>query len=103
MADNKRSYVSGGHFLNLDGIKCGFVKKISGGGATAEVIEEPNGPGYFTKKHIGQPKYEDFSVDIGFSMAKETYDWISASWNMNYQRKNGGPQNKTPNQGENTL
>src|SRR5207244_933118 len=50
----------------------------------------PVGANYFIKKHIGHPKYEDFSLDIGFTMAKAIYDWIAASWSMNYQRKKGG-------------
>jgi hypothetical protein len=84
-----RSYVSGNFFFNLDGVKCGFVKSVDGGAITAEVINEPAGPMYFVKKHIGTPKYEDFTMQIGFSMSKAVYDWIAASWSMNYQRKNG--------------
>ena len=38
-----RSYVSGNYFLALDGVKCGFVKSVDGGGITAEVINEPAG------------------------------------------------------------
>jgi len=88
MAD-VRSYVSGNFFFQMDGVKCGFVKSVDGGTITAEVINEPAGPQYFVKKHIGTPKYEDFTMQIGFSMSKAIYDWIQASWAMNYQRKNG--------------
>ena len=88
MAD-VRSYVSGNFFFELDGVKCGFLKSIDGGAITAEVITEAVGPTYFAKKHIGGPKYEDFTMQIGFSMSKAVYDWIAASWAMNYQRKNG--------------
>jgi len=85
----ERSYVSGNYFLNLDGVKCGFVKAIGGGAITAEVINEPAGPNYFVKKHIGQPKYEDYTLQVGFSMSDAIYEWIRQSWNMNYQRKDG--------------
>jgi phage tail-like protein len=88
MAD-VRSYVSGNFFFTIDGVKCGFIKSCDGGAITAEVINEPVGPMYFVKKHIGTPKYEDFTLQIGFSMSKAVYDWIAASWQMNYQRKNG--------------
>jgi phage tail-like protein len=88
MAD-VRSYVSGNFFFQIDGVKCGFIKSVDGGAITAEVINEPSGPSYFVKKHIGTPKYEDFTLQIGFSMSKAVYDWIAASWAMNYQRKNG--------------
>ncbi|HYF95890.1 MAG TPA: phage tail protein [Symbiobacteriaceae bacterium] len=84
-----RSYVSGNYMLELDGVQTGFVKSVKGGNVYAEVINEAAGPDYFVRKHIGQPKYEDFEVQIGFSMTKPIYDWISASWKMNYQRKNG--------------
>jgi hypothetical protein len=84
-----RSYVSGNFFLNLDGVKAGFVKSVDGGAISAEVIEEPTGPASFVKKHIGTPKYEDFSLQIGFSMSTAVYDWIAASWAMNYMRKDG--------------
>jgi phage tail-like protein len=84
-----RSYVAGNFFFQMDGVKCGFIKSMDGGAITAEVINEPSGPSYFVKKHIGTPKYEDFTMQIGFSMSKAVYDWIAASWQMNYQRKNG--------------
>jgi hypothetical protein len=84
-----RSYVAGNFFFQMDGVKCGFIKSMDGGAITAEVINEPSGPSYFVKKHIGTPKYEDFTMQIGFSMSKAVYDWIAASWMMNYQRKNG--------------
>lgn len=84
-----RSYVSGNFFLNLDGVSCGFVKSVDGGGITAEVVHEPSGPSYFVKKHIGPLKYEDFTLQIGLSMAKVVYDWIAASWAGNTMRKNG--------------
>jgi phage tail-like protein len=88
-AASSRSYVSGNYMLTLDGVNIGFVKSVSGGGVYAEVVNEAAGPDYFVRKHIGQPKYEDFAMQIGFSMTKEVYDWIAASWKMNYQRKNG--------------
>lgn len=89
MPDPQRSYVSGNFALTLDGVKCGFLKSVDGGAISAEVIQEPAGPSYFVKKHIGQPKYEDLTVQVGFSMSKPLYDWIAQSWKMNYTRKNG--------------
>lgn len=84
-----RSYVSGNYSLTLDGVNTGFVKSVEGGSIYAEVIQEPAGADYVVRKHIGQPKYEDFTAQIGFSMAKPVYDWISQSWKGNYLRKNG--------------
>ncbi len=84
-----RSYVSGNYFLTLDGVQCGFVKSVDGGAISAEVINEPAGPSYFVKKHIGQPKYQEFEVQVGFSMTKKIYEWIAASWSMARPRANG--------------
>ena len=69
-----RSYAAGRFFFNLDGVKCGFVKAVDGGGISADVVEEKVGPDYFTKKHIGQPKYEDIELTFDFEMAQEVYD-----------------------------
>ncbi|MGE5296717.1 MAG: phage tail protein, partial [Solirubrobacterales bacterium] len=87
--DARRSFVSGNFMMNLDGQNCGYVKGMEGGGISAEVINEPAGPSYFVKKHIGQPKYEEITVQVGFSMTKALYEWIAQSWKMNYQRKDG--------------
>ena len=87
-ADN-RSFVSGNFSLNLEGVKTGFIKSVEGGSVTADVVEEKPGPSGFIKKHIGNPKYEDITLQLGFSNAKDVYDWIAASWKMNFQRKNG--------------
>ena len=84
-----RTFAAGSYFFNLEGVKCGFVKAVDGGGVSAEVIEEKVGPDYFTKKHIGQPKYEDVVLTIGFDMVQNVYDWIAASWKQNYARKDG--------------
>jgi len=85
----ERSYVQGNFMFNLQGVKCGFIRSIGGGDISAEVIEEKLGPDYFVKKHIGQPKYGDFEMQIGFSMSKPVYQWIEASWKQNYARKDG--------------
>lgn len=84
-----RSYVSGNSRLTLDGTNVGVLKSVDGGSIFAEVINEPMGADKVVHKHIGQPKYQDFTLQIGFGMAKPIYDWISASWTGNYQRKNG--------------
>jgi phage tail-like protein len=84
-----RSFAAGRFAFQLDGVLCGFLNAVNGGDISAEVITEPAGPAGFAKKHIGQPKYEEFEVQLGFAMAKELYEWIKASWNQSYARKNG--------------
>ncbi len=84
-----RSYGTGGFFFNLNGVKCGFVKAVDGGAVSAEVVEEKHKADTFTKKRIGPVKYEDIALTLGFEMAQDVYDWIAASWNMSYARKDG--------------
>ena len=84
-----RSYVSGNFGLNLDGKSCGFVKSVSGGAISAEVVTEKIASDHVAHKHLAAVKYEEFCVDFGFSMEKPVYDWIAASWEAKYERKNG--------------
>jgi len=88
-----RSYVAGNFLLKLDGQDAGFIKSIDGGAIYADVINEPAGPSSFVKKHVGPPQYEEFAIQIGWWMAKSVYDWVEASWQMNYARKNGSVTN----------
>jgi len=79
----------GGHFqLLLDGVACAFLNSVDGGAPVAEVVSEA-GPTSFIKKHLGPIKYEPFVLKLGLAMSKQLSDWISASWNGNYARKNG--------------
>ena len=88
-AADTRSYVAGNFFFNLEGVKAGFLKSVEGGGVTADVISETGGATYYVKKHIGTPKYEDFTMQLGFNLSRAVYDWIAASWRGNFQRRNG--------------
>jgi hypothetical protein len=89
-ASDSRSYVSGHFALELEGILIGMLKSFDGGAISAEVVEEELEPEQFiAKKHIGNVKYEDFTVQIGFSMSKAMYDWINESWSGKHVRKSG--------------
>jgi hypothetical protein len=78
----------GSFALTLDGTQCGFVKSVDGGEITADVISEP-ADGGVVKKHIGQPKYEEFELRLGLAMARDVSDWIRDSWAANPVRKSG--------------
>lgn len=84
-----RSYAAGPSLLVLDGEESGFLKSFAGGAISADVIEEPSGASPFIKKHIGQPKYEDISLGLSFSMRDRVYEWISDTWAMQNHRRNG--------------
>ena len=74
--------------LMLDGVNVGIVKSAAGGGATADVVSEA-GSTFFSKKHIGAAKYEDVTMQVGLSMNKAFYDWITAGGKGNFQSKTG--------------
>jgi len=75
-----RDIVSNKYFLFIDGANAGLLKSVSGGGVSAAVIDEPAGSGLSGKKHIGQPRYQSVTLQLGLGNAKRVYDWIAASW-----------------------
>jgi hypothetical protein len=88
MAD-KRGYVAGKFALDIGGTDAGWIQDTEGGSAVSDVVDEKQTTTGLTKKHLAGVKYEDIAVQIGFSMSKAVYDWIAASWKMNFLRKNG--------------
>src|SRR6266851_9098130 len=84
-----RSFAAGNFALDLNGVACGFVKSADGGDAYADVVHVTDGASSFTQKQIGVVKYDDIELNIGFGLAQDVYDWIAASWKMNYSRKDG--------------
>jgi len=82
-------YSAGYFVLELDGTLSGVLKEFEGGGVNAAVIEDLTAPGPYVKKHIGRPNYEDLVLELGFSMSRELYDWIEASWARKDVRKSG--------------
>ena len=89
-AADKRSYVASHFALDLDNTgQIGFLKDVEGGNITAQVVEINLGNGNPPIKHISTLKFEDITLQIDLAMPKPIYDWITASWNQNYQRKSG--------------
>jgi phage tail-like protein len=89
-ASGKRSYVAGNFALSLDGGKnIGMLKSAQGGQIFAEPVAEPSEGSLYAKKHIGNVKYSDITVQMGLSMPSAFYQWIADSWNFGAQRKNG--------------
>jgi len=84
-----RAYLSGNHLLQLDGVNTGLLRSVEGGDAYGEVVTESLGPAYFQKKHLGGVRYADIEMELGLGLTKSFYEWIAASWQMNYARKNG--------------
>jgi phage tail-like protein len=84
-----RSFAAGSFALNLDGVTCGFVKSAEGGDAYADVVTVTDGASHVTQKHIGNVKYGDIDLSIGFGLGQDVYDWIAATWKQTYSRKDG--------------
>jgi len=89
MAAGGRSYTAGRFAIGVDGNFCGFVKKVSGGQAKSEVIVENLGPTNLQKKHIGKPKYEPITMEIGMGMSKHIYEWIRSYFDDAHVVKGG--------------
>jgi hypothetical protein len=62
---------------------------VEGGAISAEVVSEALGPDFYVAKHIGPPRYEEFILQFGLSLAQPFYDWIAAACTDQYQRRNG--------------
>lgn len=75
--------------LALDGVTCGLLASSVGGDISADVIEERVDGSPFVQKHIGPPKYEDLTLQLGLGLASPVYDWIAATWTAGFARKNG--------------
>jgi phage tail-like protein len=86
---DKRAFISGKYAFEFDGHQGGWLHSAEGGGATADVVTEKLGVDHHHRKHIGGVKYEDISVAMGTGMSKGVYEWIKASFDHNYARKNG--------------
>ena len=68
------------YLLALDGVKSGFVTRMSGGGLVAQVIPESGGTDKFVRKHLSPPVCEDLVLEFGVNLAKPVYQWIADSW-----------------------
>jgi hypothetical protein len=85
----QQSYVTSYFALELDGAKAGVVHSVEGGNISADVFSRGLRNDSFAKKHIGQPNYEDISLRLGLGSNEAIHDWIEATWNKHYVRKNG--------------
>jgi phage tail-like protein len=89
-AADTRGFTAGRYAIDIGGVSAGWVQSVEGGGATADVVEQkPDPVSGFAKKHIGNLRYEQITLQLGFSNGPNIYDWIAASWKRNFQRKNG--------------
>src|SRR5262245_57221451 len=84
-----RSYTAGHFAFELDGVRCGFVRSVEGGAVSADTVVEKVGPDHIHSKHVGRVKYDEISVQVGFSMTQPFYRWVEDGFKNAYSRKNG--------------
>jgi hypothetical protein len=75
--------------LRLDEGEVTFLEKVQGGWIYAQVENEHRGLQGYVKKHIGQPKYEDFTIQVRSILSQALFDWIAASWTTHAPRRDG--------------
>src|SRR5262249_14790536 len=88
-ARDPRSYVGTRYGVELDGQFAGWIEFAQGGAATAPVGLGKAGPDNIQRKHLAGVKYEDSVVSCGTGMSKSFYEWIKATLDRKFVRKNG--------------
>jgi hypothetical protein len=66
--------------LELKSSPQGPLQSWGGGDAEGDVVTEPGFQGSFAKKHLGQVRFSDLTLEFGAGMNPAVYDWIAASW-----------------------
>jgi phage tail-like protein len=74
--------------LELDGVVCGFLDSVSGGGIAADVVSVPGADG-FDAKRLGRVSYEELELQLDLSLDAAVYQWIAASWKNSGARRDG--------------
>jgi len=87
ITSNDRAYGISKYYIELQHTFAGFVKELSGGDATADVVAEKLGSDHLTKKHLGNVKYEEVTFKCGTGMSKELYNWINTGFNQTNQSR----------------
>jgi hypothetical protein len=83
-----RSFAASRFALELDGVRCGFVRSVEGGAVKADVVKEPAAAGGFVKKHLGAPTVEPLQLQLDLGLEKAVYAWIADTWKGKPLRRN---------------
>jgi hypothetical protein len=89
MPIDQQSHTAGRFCLDIDGHNVGYLKKFSGLAMEADIAVNDCGPDNVQKKHVANIKWAPGKATIGIGMGKGMYDWIKASFDKGYVRKNG--------------
>ncbi len=86
----RSSYVAGRFLLELEGKSGGFVKSVAGGFASGNVVEEPDSPDYYFKKHLELPvEYSRISIEVGPVLDPALSQWVRDTLDGKFTRHNG--------------
>lgn len=88
MASADRSYSAGKFMMRLEGVDVGFLASLEGGEAIGEVIDEAPAGGR-VGKHLGKIAYAPIVVEVGASMDRLFYDWVTSMLDGTHKAKNG--------------
>jgi hypothetical protein len=87
MGVGSRTSQPGEFLLEIGGTSAGYVRNFEGGGAQADVIREQVGA--FTRKHIGDVRFEDIVLDCDAGAGKPLWDWVGQTSRGSAPRKDG--------------
>jgi phage tail-like protein len=73
---DKRAYVSGNFFLEIDGVNVGALRSFEGCAAAGTVVDEQVGADQVVHKHVGNLAYEPCVIEVGSGMDAKLYEWI---------------------------
>ncbi len=85
----QRAFAAGNFFLELGGVKTGFLRDTNGGEPKADVITFQAGSDHLQRKALGRLSYTPITLQFGFSMAPPVYEWINDTWAAKFTRKDG--------------
>src|SRR5687768_4396813 len=89
MALNTRGYATASYRLNLNGVDVGMVRSFEGGDAYGEVVREQAGRELFVRKHLGDARYSEITLQFGLGLDRSVYEWVNGALRGDSQRKNG--------------
>jgi len=75
--------------IEIDGASAGWIKGVTGGIPSADIVIEKIGADHIAKKHIANVKYEDISVSSEIGRTKGFYEWVKASFDKAAVHKTG--------------
>src|SRR5262249_17971885 len=67
----------------------GYLRSVEFGGIKGELLAQQVGGQAYRVKGIHNPSVDPITIQVGFSMTDNFYDWVSKSWAGECTRQNG--------------